>query len=520
MAYLLTIDAGTGSVRAVIFDEMGNQISIGQEEWSHLPEDGVPNSMNFDFKLNWKITTSCIKRAISNANIEPKEIIAVTASSMREGIVLYDRDGNEIWAVANVDSRASSEVVELKESYPDMEERFYKASGQTFALGTLPRLLWVKKNRPKIYEKLDKISMISDWVLAKLSGEIVTEPSNGGTTGIFSLSQRDWQPSQAREVGIKDDIFPRVSEPSTTIGEVTERASTETNLPKGCRVVMGGGDVQLGSVGLGVVEVGQSAILGGSFWQQIVNIESSTPPPLDMNLRVNPHIIEGISQVEGISFFSGLVMRWFRDAFCDMEKIEAERRGIDTYQLLEELASRVPIGSNGIIPIFSDSMKYSRWYHASPSFLNLSLDSKLSNRASMFRSLEENASIISAINLQRVSEFSGVQSDSITFAGGASNGKLWSQILADVTGKEIKIPVVKEATALGGAMVAGVGVGLYKSIDEVAKELVVWDRVVEPNRDNYAKYQEIKDIWEEVYMEQLKLVDRGLTTSMWRGAGV
>jgi autoinducer 2 (AI-2) kinase len=520
MAYLMTIDAGTGSVRAVIFDLMGNQIGIGQQEWYHLAEEGVKDSMNFDFKLNWNITLSCIKKAISNANINPKEIIGVSASSMREGIVLYDKDGNELWAVANVDSRASLEVIELKEKFEGIEEKFYKASGQTFALGALPRLLWVKKNRPKIYEKIDKISMISDWVLAKLSGVIASDPSNGGTTGIFSLSSRDWQPQQARVVGIKDDIFPPIYEPSTVIGEVTKKASQDTTLPTSCKVVMGGGDVQLGSIGLGVVGVGDSAILGGSFWQQIVNIKSSTPPPLDMGLRVNPHIINSLSQVEGISFFSGLVMRWFRDAFCDMESIEAKRRGVDTYQILEEMASGVPIGSYGIIPIFSDSMKYGKWYHASPSFLNLSLDSKTSNRASMFRSLEENACIVSAINLESVSKFSGINSDNITFAGGASRGALWSQILADVTGKEINIPIVKEATALGGTMVAGVGVGVYSSIDEVAKELVVWDKTVEPNLDNYAKYQEIKEIWQEVYKEQLKLVDRGLTTSMWRAAGV
>ena len=520
MKYLMTIDAGTGSVRAVIFNEMGQQISIGQKEWSHLSEDGVDGSMNFDFRKNWDITASCIKIAIFNAKINSQDIVGVTASSMREGIVLYDKNGKELWAVANVDSRASKEVIELKEKFPNMESRFYKDSGQTFALGALPRLLWVKKNRPEIYNKISKISMISDWILAKLSGVIASEPSNAGTTGIFSLSERDWQPQQAREAGIKDDIFPKVYEPSTVIGEVTTLASDKTNLPKGCKVIMGGGDVQLGSVGLGVTKVGESAILGGSFWQQIVNIDSSTSTPLDMNLRVNPHIINNLSQVEGITFFSGLVMRWFRDAFCDLEKLEATKRGVDTYQILEEMAREVPIGSNGIMPIFSDSMKYSKWYHASPSFINLSLDSDRCNKASMFRSLQENACIVSAINLESVSSFSGINSDKLTFAGGASKGALWSQILADVTGKEINIPVVKEATALGGAIVVGVGVGLYNNIDEVAKDLVKWDRKIEPNRENYQKYQEIKEQWQEIYIEQLKLVDRRLTTSMWRGAGV
>jgi len=516
MSYLLTIDAGTGSARAVIFDELGNQVGVSQEEWNHLSQEGVEGSMNFDFKNNWKLICRCIKGAIDSANISPNDIKAVTASSMREGIILYDREGNELWGVANVDSRAKKEILYLKEHFRGLEEEFYNESGQTFALGALPRLLWVKNNRPDIYEKIDKISMISDWVLAKLSGVIATDPSNGGTTGIFNLKNRDWATHQAKKVGLKDNIFPKVYEPSSIIGEVTKKASDESGLREGTAVIMGGGDVQLGSVGLGVVKKGEIAILGGSFWQQVVNIPSSTQPPKDMSIRVNPHIIQGLSQAEGITFFSGLVMRWFRDAFCDIEKIEAKKRGVDVYNVLEEKAKNIPIGSYGIMPIFSDVMKYGKWYHASPSFINLSIDPNICNRASMFRSLEENACIVSSINLENISKFSSMDSDTITFAGGASKGELWSQILADVTGKSIKIPIVKEATSLGGAMVAGVGVGLYNSIEEVSKELVKWDREVEPNMENYQKYNQIKEKWQEIYKEQLKLVDRGLTESMWR----
>ena len=139
-------------------------------------------------------------------------------------------------------------------------------------------------------------------------------------------------------------------------------------------------------------------------------------------------------------------MRWFRDAFCELEKMEAVDRNIDVYQVLEEKAAKVPVGSNGIIPIFSDSMKYGKWYHAAPSFLNLSIDPDVCNRASMFRSLQENACIVSDINLKKIEAFSGIKTKTIVFAGGASKGALWCQILSDVTGCEIKIPNVTEAS--------------------------------------------------------------------------
>lgn len=520
MSYLMAIDAGTGSIRAVIFDTKGNQISMAQKEWTHLEEDGVPNSMSFDFEKNWALACEVIKEALACGNIDSCDILALSATSMREGIVLYDENGDELWGVANVDARASEEVKYLKENFAGIEEEFYALSGQTFALGALPRIMWLKNNRPEIYEKVAKISMIGDWILARLSGVIASDPSNGGTTGIFSLQNRDWHVEMATKVGLKDDIFPPVLEVGTWIGDVTQKASDETGLNTKTKVVMGGGDVQLGSAGLGIVEDGQVAILGGSFWQQIVNIKSEIKPPQDMGIRVNPHVVAGLSQAEGITFFSGLVMRWFRDAFCDLEKLEAKDMGIDVYTLLEQKASKVPVGSYGIMPIFSDSMKYGKWYHASPSFLNLSIDAEVCNRASMFKSLQENACIVSAINLEKIKEFTGVEIDEIVFAGGASKGELWSQTLADVTGCRVKIPKVTEATALGASISAGIGAGVYNSLVEASKELVVWDKIYEPNMEHKKLYDEIKVKWQKAYEVQLKLVDDNITTSMWKAPGL
>ena len=520
MKYLMAIDAGTGSIRSIIFDTHGNQIAIGQREWTHLEEDGVPNSMSFDFTTNWQLVIECIQEAITKANIDPKDILALSATSMREGIILYDKDGNELWGVANVDARASKEVAYLNTTYPQMEKENYFKSGQTFALGALPRILWLKNNRPDIYEKVANISMIGDWVLARLCGVIASDPSNAGTTGIFSLKERTWSKSMASKVGIKDDIFCPVYEVGTAIGNVTSNASKETTLSTNTKVVMGGGDVQLGSIGLGVTDIGDVAILGGTFWQQIVNISKDTLPPSDMGIRINPHVISNQSQAEGISFFTGLVMRWFRDALCQAEVNEAKDLGIDPYTLLEQKAKEIPVGSYEIIPIFSDSMNYGKWYHASPSFINLGIDSEKYNIASMFRALEENACIVSAINLEKVQAFTGIKIEEIVFAGGASKGELWCQILADVTGCKVKIPNVTEATGLGAAMSAGVGAGIYSDLTSASKELVGWSKEYSPNMDNHQKYKNIRKKWEEIYRAQLELVNRGLTNSMWSAPGI
>jgi len=507
--YLLSIDAGTGSIRAIIFDLDGNQVGVSQREWTHINEDGVANSMGFDASNNWFLVVSCIKDVLSENKISGENILGISATSMREGIVLYDKNKNELWGVANVDARASAEVGELNSKYPSLEKEFYEVSGQTFALGALPRLMWVKENRSEIYEKTAYISMISDWILARLSSVIATDPSNGGTSGIFSLSRRDWDSSMATKVGIKDDIFPKVYESGEKIGSVTKDVSEVTGLKEGTPVVMGGGDVQLGSAGLGVVNPSDVAILGGTFWQQIVNMPHSKTDP-KMQIRINPHVITGMSQAEGITFFSGMVMGWFKNNFYSTE----------SYEKMEDDASKIPVGSYDIIPIFSDAMNYGHWIHAAPSFLNLPLDDSIDVRSAMLRSILENTAIVSNINLMRISKFTGVKPKSITFAGGASKNSLWAQILSDVTGLTVRVPRVTEATALGAAFAAGVGAGVYESIADVASKLVVFEKEYEPNMVNYEIYKKQAQVWALAYKAQMKLVDDGVTTAMWKAPGL
>jgi autoinducer 2 (AI-2) kinase len=139
--YLMAVDAGTGSVRAILFDLKGNQIGVVSREWTHKEDPRWPGSMDFDWKHNWKLTCECIRGVLKETKINPEEIAAIATTSMREGIVLYDKEGNEIWACANVDARANDEVAELKKRNPQLEKEIYYESGQTYALGALPRIL-------------------------------------------------------------------------------------------------------------------------------------------------------------------------------------------------------------------------------------------------------------------------------------------------------------------------------------------------------------------------------------------
>lgn len=517
--HLLVIDAGTGSGRAVIFDREGNQTGFAQEEWRHLPEAGVPGSMSFDVPAAWALLRRCIANALAACGLAGRDIAAVSSTSMREAIVLYGEDGREVWAIANVDSRSSAEVAELKARSPDFERDFYEVSGETFALGALPRLNWLRKHRPETFARARSVSMINDWIGARLTGEITVEPSNASTNGLLDLRTRDWSDALIARAGLDRALFPRVVEPGTVVGRITRAAAEETGLAEGTPFVAGGGDVQMGSVGLGVVELADAAVLGGTFWQQVVNIPPGSVDPT-MRVRVNSAAVSGMNQAEAISFFVGLTARWFRDAFCAEEVRAAAAEGRDAYDLIEDLAMQVPAGANGIIPAFSDAMDFGNWYHAAPSLLNLSIDPAIANKGSIFRAIQENAAIVAAVNLARVEEFAKVDSAGpLTFAGGASKGRLWPQIVADVTGRQLRIPKVREATALGGAAAAACGIGQFASLREAGAAFVRWDRTVEPNPANRALYDEARGRWEAAYAAQRKLVDAGITTSMWRAPG-
>lgn len=518
--YYLAIDAGTGSGRAVVFDDKGTQLGVGQKEWSHLREEGVAGSMAFDCAANWSSLCECIALALRQASLEAREISAISTTSMREAIVLYDADGQELWACANVDGRAADQVAALKTRDAELERRFYEKSGQTFALGAWPRLEWVRQNRPDLWARVAKMSMINDWIAYRLTGAITTEPSNAGTTGLMDLATRDWSDALLSAANLPRSIFPPVVGCGEIIGTLTAKAARETGLVENTRIVAGGGDVQLGSIGIGVTEPGRAAVFGGTFWQQVVNLPHARTDPA-MKVRINPHAVGNMAQAECISFFVGLTMRWFRDAFGQAQVQEAVKRGIDPYQVLEEAAAQVPAGANGLIPIFSDAMNFGAWYHAAPSFLNMSIEPGHTTTASLFRALEENAAIVSAENLRQVIDFSDTDiSGPVTFAGGASKGNLWAQILADVLQREVAIPVVREATALGCAAAAAVGARQFASLDEAGRAFARTEKVIQPDSSKQSIYADAAEKWRAAYAKQRDLVDDGVTTAMWKAPGL
>jgi len=511
---LLAIDAGTGTCRAVLFALDGSQVAIGQREYSHPGLPGAPGSQVFETAHNWRLICDCVREALASSGAAADAVKAVSATSMREGMVLYDARGREIWACPNVDSRAREEAAELVHSGAAQE--IYDHAGDWVSITAPARFLWLARHEPDVFAAVAHIGMLGDWIVTRLSGEFVTDPSLGSSSGMFELAERDWSARVLEICGLDRSVFPPVLDPGTVVGNVSTQAAAETGLRSGTPVVVGGADTQLALAGIGDSEPGRFTVVGGSFWQHTVVLDKPLIDPQG-RLRTLCHTVPGEWMMEGIGFYCGLVMRWFRDAFCDTETKQAADQGRDVYSLLEERASSVPPGAGGLFGIFSNLMTARSWVHAAPAFIGFDINApERSGKKECVRAIEEAAAYVSRGHLEIAAEICRRKPEEVIFTGGAAKGTLWPQILADVIGVPVRIPTVKESSALGAAIYAGIGVGRYASTGDIAAR---FERTVEPQADAHVAYRRLYDQWLELYGRALELSDAGVVRPLWRAAG-
>jgi autoinducer 2 (AI-2) kinase len=444
------------------------------------------------------------------------DVAAVAATSMREGIVLYDAGGTEIWACPNVDSRAGREADELVRD--GAADQIFAEAGDWVSITAPARLRWLARHRPEIFGKINSLGMLSDWITYRLTGVHVTEPSCGSSSAMFSLAGRSWSEPIARICGIPAAVLPPVTDPGAVVGEVTGPAAAQTGLRAGTPVAAGGADTQLGLLGAGV-RAGEFTVLAGTFWQNTMLVGAPLIDPA-MRLRTLCHVTPGEWMLEGIGFYCGMAMRWYRDAFCDGEAAAARERGVDPYVVMEEGAAAIPPGSNGVYAILSNLMNARNWVHASPSFLQFSLaDPAGTGRAAGVRAIEEAAAYVVRGHLAIITELTGAQVSELTFSGGAAKGRLWPQIIADVVGLPVHVPAVTESSALGAALCAGKGAGLYSGLAELEGGLRRRAATFEPQPAAVARYHDSYAAWQRIYTRMLDLSEEGLLNPLWRAAG-
>lgn len=511
---IATIDCGSSNVRCIIFDmDTGSQVSVAARDW-YVPQNGkYPGQYDFDDRMNWRLVCECTKAALSKVNC--RDVIAVTATGFRHGLFALDRKRNEVlYGCFNMDSRMDAGY--LKER--NLEKKVFEIAGDWPTLHGLSRLMWIKVNEPEMYERITDIMLISDWVIYKLCGEIVMEPGNAASTLLLDIKTRNWSNVLAEDCGVPIEILPKIVDAGTVVGKVGVQTEKETGFLKGTPVVCGVADTQAGLVGIGAVGLDVSAIVGGTYW---LICHSTDIPIVDPEYctRISCHSEKNQWFYEGIGFCQGLIIRWFRDAFGGEEKEVAKKYDLDAYSLLDGLTKDVPAGSYGMQVLMSDIAVQKNWRMAAPTFMGWDiLNPEKSHKGVFFKALLENACYVAYGEYGNIRRILGkdVIPQKVLLSGGAAHSPVWCQVLSDVLGKPVFTPKEREGTALGGAIYAAIGMGMYQDTKEAVETVVKPDRVFEPDAANHEVYISEYARWRELYQNGLTLLDRGLVKSMWQ----
>lgn len=266
----------------------------------------------------------------------------------------------------------------------------FDRAGDWPTLHGLPRLMWIKRHDPKAFDRMGKFMLVSDWVVYRLCGEIAVEPGNASSTLLLDLHTRRWSEELMQRCGLPKEIFPPVVDAGTVLGRVGAAVAEQTGFAPGTLVTGGVADTRRPG-GRWREGVGTSAIVGGTYWLDChIADEAHTDP--EYRTRLSCHSERGEWIYEGVGFYVGLTVRWFRDVFGAYEKETARACGLDPYYLLDRLTLDVPAGSYGLQVLFSDVANQQNWRMCAPTFLGWDiLDPAKSHRGVFFKAILENA---------------------------------------------------------------------------------------------------------------------------------
>jgi D-xylulose kinase len=491
---LVAIDVGTTGCRTVIFNNSGEVISYGYEEYpSTFPS---PSWVEQDASDWWRAVCKTAGIALKKAPIDPHDIKGISVTNQRETIVPVDLNGDPLRkAIIWQDRRTIAECGEITTKIG--AESIYSLTGLTIdPYFSAPKILWIKKNENNVFSKAHKFLLVHDYIITKLTGEFLTEYSNASRTMLFDIKKLDWSDKICDELQIPKEKMPTLYPSAKVIGEITSKSSKETGFPAGTPVVTGAGDQQAAAVGVGVTQPGKvKATTGtGTFILAFLN-----EPKYDKKRRVlcSCHAVPGKWVNEASIFTTGSVYRWFRDQLAQAEKAEAIQTGRDPYDLLNETASKIPPGSKGLILI--PHCMGSGAPHWNPYDKGIMIGFTLGHeKGCIIRAIMEGTAFEIRENVEIMKEMK-TDIRELRITGGATRSQTWNQIQSDITGLTVMKGAVEEATSLGAAILAGVGAGVYNGVTEAADKMVNITERYTPDKRNSELYSKLFKLYERTY---------------------
>lgn len=485
MGYLVGIDLGTSSAKVLINDIQGKKIALWQVEYDiDIP---IYSWAEQDPNVWMESVTTAVKSAINKAGINPEEIKGIGFSGQMHGLVALDKEYKVIRpAIIWADQRTQKEVDEIYEIIG--EDRVKELTLNPIATGFLvSSLYWMKKHEPEDFSRIHKVMLPKDYIRFKLTGEIGTDFSDASGTLIFSVKERTWCKEMTEKLGFDADWFPTCYESCKVAGQVTKEAAEKTGFTPGTPVVFGGADQPMQAIGNAAIKQGYVSCNIGTASQLSTPLKQ---PIFDPAFRTQTfcHAGDNLWFIQGATLNGGSALKWFK------QKVVEE----SSYDVMTDRAKNIAPGSDGLIflPYLSGERTPHLDSYARGVFFGLGLGH---DKRHMTKAIMEGV-VYSLRDSLVIFEALGIKTDALIASGGGEKSKLWLQIQADIFNKPVYTTDVTEEACLGAAIVAGVGVGVYESIEKACDRLIKFNQqVTEPIAQNVSVYNEKYEIFRELY---------------------
>ncbi|MFN7998074.1 MAG: xylulokinase [Bryobacteraceae bacterium] len=479
------IDVGTGGTRAILVDGEGRvrggftapheDIHMERPLWAEQrPEDW------------WNASQQAIRGALAQAGVSGTEVKGIGLSGQMHGLVILDETNTVIRpALIWCDQRSQAQVDGINSKVG--RESVLKFTANPVLTGfTLPKLLWVRDNEPKSFERVRHLLLPKDYLRFQLTGEYASEVSDASGTSLFDVVQRRWSFEMMDALGLDRAILPKCYESSELTGRVTAAAAAATGLAVGTPVVGGGGDQASSAVGNGIVEPGIVSCTLGTSGVVFAHMEKVAYDPSGRG-HTFCHAVRDKWHVMGVTQGAGLSLQWFRNQLAP---------GAD-YDALTAEAAEAPAGSQGLfwLPYLMGERTPHLDATARGGWIGLTAKHR---RADLIRSVIEGVSYSQRDCLDIIEEL-GVAVRSVRASGGGARSPFWRQLLADILNKRVVTLETQEGSAYGAALLALAGTGEYSSVPEVCRAAIRETDSIEPRAAEAVFYRNAHQIYGSLY---------------------
>jgi len=467
MKYLLGIDVGTSGTKVALFDIAGRLIGSATHEYPLFqPENGWAEQDPDDW---WRAVVAGIS-ALTRDYPEPcADIVGIGVTGQMHGLVMLDEAGVVIRpAILWCDGRTIEQCAEITERVG--AQKLIDITANPALPGfTAGKILWVRQHEPANYARCRHILLPKDYIRYKLTGVIAADATDASGTNLFDVAKRAWSSEILGILDIDEALLPPVYESPEVLGTVTEASAELTGLTSGIPVVAGAGDNAAAAVGMGVVKAGRAFTSIGS--SGVIFAHSDTVA-IDPGGRVHTFCAAapGTWTVMSCTLAAGLSLRWYRDTFCQSEIEAASTMDVDPYDLITQGIRRIQPGADRLIylPYLMGERSPLLDSNARGVFFGLST---IHTRAHVARSVMEGItySLRQCLDVLRDMD---VPCDHMLACGGGAKSEFWRQMLADMFSIPVAVPINDEGPAFGAALLAGVGAGVYASVEDACERTV------------------------------------------------